>query len=53
MDVGVDLNAKYTIMCRKIVLVPENDEEYTLSGLWQYFTYVSDIFSGTKATQYL
>ena len=33
MDVGVDLNAKYAIMCRKTVLIPENDEESTHSGL--------------------
>ena len=37
MDVGVDLNAKYAIMCRKTVIIPENDEETTLSGLRQHF----------------
>ena len=37
MDVGVDLNAKYAIMCRKTVLIPENDEESTHSGLRQHF----------------
>ena len=40
MDVGVDLNAIYAIMCRKTALVPENDEEST--------HYNSDIFSGTS-----
>ena len=50
MDIGVDLNAKYTIMCRKIVviLIRENDEASTLSSLRQTFTYNSDIFSGTS-----
>ena len=37
MDVGVDLNAKYAIKCRKTVLISENDEESTHSGLRQYF----------------
>ena len=27
MDVGVYLNGKYAIICRKTVLIPENDEE--------------------------
>ena len=36
MDIGVDLNAKYAIMCRKSVLIPEHDD--------------SDIFSGTSET---
>ena len=27
MDASVDLNARHAIMCRKIVLIPENDEE--------------------------
>ena len=31
MDVGVDRNAKYAIMCRKTGLLPENAEESTLS----------------------
>ena len=38
MDVGVDLNAKYSIMCRKTVLIP------------YLFTYNSDIFSGMSET---
>ena len=29
MDVGVDLNAKYALMCRKTVLIPEDDKEPT------------------------
>ena len=37
MDVGVDLNAKFAIMCRKTVLIPENDEESTHSDLRQHF----------------
>ena len=27
MDVSVDLNAKYAIMCRETILITENDEE--------------------------
>ena len=26
MDVGVDLNVKYAIMCCKTLLIPENDD---------------------------
>ena len=37
MDVGVDLNAKYDVMCRKAVLINENDEESIHSSLWQHF----------------
>ena len=37
LDVGVDLNAKYAIMCRKTVLISENDEESTHSCLRQHF----------------
>ena len=37
MDVGADLNAKFAIMCRKTVLIPQNDEESTHSGLRQNF----------------
>ena len=33
MDVGVDLNAKYATICQKGVLIPENDEALTHSGL--------------------
>ena len=36
-DVGVDPNAIYAVMCRKTVLIPENDEESTHLGLRQYF----------------
>ena len=32
-DAGIDLNAKYAIMCRKTVLIPENDKELTYSGI--------------------
>ena len=56
MDVGADLDAKPAIMCRKTVLIPENDEESAQSGFrqhfhfrlfrWNYFN--SDIFSGTN-----
>ena len=38
MDVGVDLNAKYAIMCRKTVLIPENDEESTHSAPLAFVT---------------
>ena len=44
MDVDVDLNTKYAIVCRKTVLIPENDEEST------HFAYDSDILSGTIET---
>ena len=37
MEVEVDVNAKYAIMCRKTVLISEKDEESTHSGLWQHF----------------
>ena len=37
MDVGVGLNAKYAIMCRKTVLIPQNDEESTHSDFRQHF----------------
>ena len=37
INVDLDLNAKYSIMCRKTVLIPENDEESTHSGLRQQF----------------
>ena len=37
MDAGVDLNAEYAIMGRKIVLTPENDEELTHSRLRPHF----------------
>ena len=50
MDLSVDPNAKYTIMRRKIVLVPENDEDLTHSGLGNTFTYNENIFSGTSET---
>ena len=30
MDVGVDQNAKYVIICRKTVLIPGNDEESSM-----------------------
>ena len=36
MDAGVDLNAKYAIMCRKTVLIPKDDEELIHSVLRQY-----------------
>ena len=35
MVVGVDQNAKYAIMCRKTVLIPEDDEESTHSDIGQ------------------
>ena len=53
MDVGVDLNAKYAIMCRKAVLVLEVDEESIHSGLRQHFHLLFtlfDNFSGTSET---
>ena len=37
MNVGIGLNAKYAIMCRQTVLIPENDEESTHSDLRQHF----------------
>ena len=37
MDVGVDLNAKRPIMCRKTLIIPENVEELTHSVLRQHF----------------
>ena len=36
MYLGVGLNARYVIMCRKAVLISEYDEELTYSGLWQH-----------------
>ena len=33
MDVGVDLNAKYAIMCHKTVLLPEDDESLATVSL--------------------
>ena len=47
MDVGVDLNAKYAIMCRKTVLIPENDEESTHSVFRQYFDLQQGYFQET------
>ena len=49
MDVGVDPNAKYALMCLKTVLNPENDEKSTCSGLWHHI-HNSDNFSGTSET---
>ena len=37
LNVGVYLNAKYAIRCRKTVVIPEDDEETTHSDLWQHF----------------
>ena len=50
MDVDVALNVKYAIMCRKTVLILEDDEESTHSGFGNTFTYNSDIFNGTTKT---
>ena len=36
MDVDVDLNAKYAIMCCKKVIITEDDEESTNSDLRQH-----------------
>ena len=45
MDVGVDLNAKYAIICRKTVLIPEKNEESTHSGLRPTLSLTIAIFS--------
>ena len=46
--IDVDLNAKYAVMCRKTVLIPENDENRHIRVFGNTFTYNSDIFSGTS-----
>ena len=48
--IWIDLNAKYDIMCFKVVNIPANHEELTHSDLRNAFTYNSDIFSGTSKT---
>ena len=48
MDLGVDLNAKYVIMCRKLVLNPENDKESTFFGLRQHFHFQQRYFQLIK-----
>ena len=37
MNVDVDLNTKYAIMCRKTVLILQNNEESIHSAHRQYF----------------
>ena len=44
MDVDVDLNTKYVIMCRKTVLILENDEESPHLDLRQHFLLKIAIF---------
>ena len=44
MDVGIDLNAIYAIMCRKTVIIPENDEESTHSGLRERYKLESQAY---------
>ena len=34
MNVGIDLNENYAIMCLKIVLISKNDEESTYSAIF-------------------
>ena len=48
MDIGVVLNAKYAIMCRKTVLTPEDEEESTRLGLHQHFHLQERYFQGNK-----
>ena len=49
MDVGIDLNAKYVIMCRKTVLILENYDESTHLGVWQTLSLTIMVFSAKRA----
>ena len=48
MEVDVALNAKYAIMCRKIVQIPEDVGESTHSGLQQTLSISIALFSAEQ-----
>ena len=49
MDVGVDPNAKYAIMCRKTILIPEDNEEFDTFGSSATVSLTIEIFSEERA----
>ena len=46
---GVDLYGKYAKRCRNTVLIPQNDEESTYSGLRQTLSLTKAIFEAERA----